>query len=71
MPARPVALSPGFAMIEGKDIQWKAFVRRYGLPDEDFVGVIRQVSSFLKPIVAAIVENKSFTNTSASGGPWK
>jgi nucleotidyltransferase AbiEii toxin of type IV toxin-antitoxin system len=70
VPAKPSALSPAFARVEGKNAQWKGFLRRYGLPDEDFAALIRRVSSFWQPVVAAVVANESFTKSWPPGGPW-
>lgn len=71
VPAKPLALTPAFAKIEGKEVQWSGFLRRYGLPPEDFTRVIEQVASFLQPVVAATAANESFTRFWTRGGPWR
>ena len=68
--AKPLALTPAFAKTEGKRAQWSGFLRRYGLPAEDFGTVTRQVSSFLHPIAAALAADEPFTKTWPPGGPW-
>ncbi len=71
LPRRPVALTPAFAKLEGKEAQWLGFLRRYGLPHEDFSAVISQVSSFLQPVVASLAADDPFTRVWLPGGPWR
>jgi hypothetical protein len=71
IPAEPLALSPEFTKVEGKEAQWRAFLRRYGLPAEDFTGVIGRLSSFLRPVVAAVAADEGFARRWPPGGPWQ
>ncbi|MBI2212140.1 MAG: nucleotidyl transferase AbiEii/AbiGii toxin family protein [Acidobacteria bacterium] len=71
VPARPLALTPAFAQIEGKEAQWSGFLRRYRLPAEDFSRVIKQVSSFLGPVVVALAADEPFTRIWPPGGSWQ
>jgi predicted nucleotidyltransferase component of viral defense system len=69
----PSALTDAFAKDETKTKQWSAFLRRSGLAAqtlklEEVVAVLRQ---FLLPPLKAAAENKAFTLSWATGGPWE
>jgi len=69
----PLALTPGFAALLDKRMQWQGFLRRNGLssaPDE-FGAVVTRLTEFLAPVIAAARLPASFRDTWPPGGPWK
>jgi predicted nucleotidyltransferase component of viral defense system len=67
----PIALTSKFAMQKQKN--WESFLRRSELdvlgypPLDRIVDILRE---FLWPVVLAVANNESFTNTWNVGGPW-
>jgi len=70
IPSAPLALTPAFAHVDGKRDQWNGFLRKNGLPSEDFAEVIQQVATFLLPVVAALSAQREFAKVWLPGGPW-
>jgi hypothetical protein len=66
----PLALTPEFATIEGKQAQWRGFVRRNRLRSlpEDLALVIERLAAFLGPIVTT--GRGSATDMVWSSGSW-
>jgi hypothetical protein len=69
---RPIALTPEFAELSGKNAQWKAFVRKTRLRNvpEEFAPVVGAVSAFLTPVSEALVAGRKFEGTWSAPGPW-
>jgi predicted nucleotidyltransferase component of viral defense system len=69
----PLALTPGFAAIEGKQAQWNGFVRR--LPGtavpQDLGAVIDGVAAFAGPVLVAAGRGEQFDRSWKPGGPWR
>ncbi len=70
IPERPLALTAEFAELEGKRAQWKAFLRKHGLPAEDFGHVVNGVREFLGPPIEALKDAGEFDKKWPPGGPW-
>lgn len=68
----PPALSKEFATDRGKIIQWKAFLKRIGLPEQetDFPSVISALQTFLIPPLVAAGTGESLDQEWPPGGPW-
>ncbi len=70
--AAPIALTPEFAAVEGKNMQWAAFVRRSRLTAPVDLGtVVRGVAAFIGPVLAMAGRGEPFAGTWSPGGPWK
>lgn len=69
----PLALSPGFAQIEGKSEQWAGFVRRSRLTTAvpDLREVVEQLRTFLGPVLTAIRIDRALPSSWPPGGPWQ
>ena len=70
VPANPLALTDAFVEVDGKRDQWNGFLRKNGLPDEDFAVVIDEVSGFLLPVISMIAASATFDKVWLPGGPW-
>jgi len=71
--AEPIALTPAFAQIETKQLQWQAFLRRNspeGVP-ADLAEVIDAIASFLLPILAHLAAGEPLPRTWPPPGPWQ
>lgn len=69
----PMVILERFAEEEGKDAQWKAFLRTNrleGVPGE-LKGTVKVITAFLKPVTTAIVIKKPFDKKWKAPGPWK
>lgn len=57
---------------EGKQIQWRGFIRKTKLTEapEDFKEVVDRLADFLSPIVGALEKGKSFGKEWKAPGPW-
>jgi hypothetical protein len=71
--ALPLALTPAFAAIPGKQAQWQAFLRKSGgLAAPDQLGsVVGAIATFLEPALAAARSGTAFNRGWAPGGPWR
>ncbi len=69
----PLALTPAFAAIDGKEAQWVAYIRKNSIRSApDSLGhVIPIVENFLGPVMAAARTGSPFTAFWPSGGPWR
>jgi predicted nucleotidyltransferase component of viral defense system len=68
----PVAFSETFSKDPGKQIQWRAFVRKSRLdktPD-NLAEVTALISEFLMPVAYAILRGEKFTKQWHAPGPW-
>ncbi len=70
IPKEPLALTPAFAEVDGKRHQWNAFLRKNGLPHEEFDAVIREIASFLLPVLCSITASVPFDKVWVPRGPW-
>lgn len=58
IPKEPLALTPAFAGVDGKRDQWNAFLRKNGLPQEDFGAVVDEIATLReKPLYLGAVGN--------------
>lgn len=69
----PLALTPAFAALRNKQVQWQGFLRKNGLSSApvEFGEVVARLAEFLTPVIAAARRNASFGDTWRPGGPWK
>jgi predicted nucleotidyltransferase component of viral defense system len=69
----PLALTPAFAAIEGKEAQWSAYVRKNAIKSAptSLARIIPELETFLEPLLAAIRKGAPFGSTWPSGGPWR
>lgn len=68
----PLALTPAFADVAGKRVQWAAFLaknRITGAP-EDFAVTIADLARFALPVMRAAGRAEGFAGHWAPGGPW-
>jgi hypothetical protein len=72
IPSDPVAFSEAFIRDEGKQSQWKAFLRKNRMTgaQDTFEEAVNAVSLFLKPVVDGIVNSKPVPATWKAPGPW-
>lgn len=70
--AIPAALSNEFFTNQEKVAQWKAFLKRTRLADQEveFSLVINELRSFLIPPLQAAASGESFSQLWKKGGPW-
>lgn len=68
----PIALQTAFAALPGKDVQWRAFVRRSRLLDADvtLAAVVGRLRSFLAPVLRALAAGERPPKSWLPGGPW-
>lgn len=68
----PMGLSAEFCDDPGKQIQWRAFLRRSRLADENLslVVVVAFLRSFLMPPAIAVATNEKFELGWPPSGPW-
>jgi predicted nucleotidyltransferase component of viral defense system len=74
LPAQPpIALTRAFAEAEGKEAQWAAFLRRnrLTLPAADLAAVIRDIATFIAPLLVALAQGRPFAGHWPAGGPWE
>jgi hypothetical protein len=73
IPAKlPLALTPRFARVEGKQAQWSGFVRKSGLAAApiELADVVAAIAAFAGPPLQAVAENNPFRRLWKPGGPW-
>jgi predicted nucleotidyltransferase component of viral defense system len=69
----PLGLTPEFAAIADKRVQWRAFLRKNGLvsaPDE-LEKIIGSISKFMEPAINAASTGAPLAKTWRPGGPWR
>jgi len=71
--AQPRALMTAFAQDTAKQSQWRGFRRRNLLDDtpENLLDVVDCISTFLAPVMEAIVLGKTFSGVWKHPGPWR
>lgn len=69
----PLALTPEFAEIEGKQAQWRGFVKRVpsSSAPPDLQGAINGVAEFAGPVLLATARGDAFPARWSPGGPWR
>jgi hypothetical protein len=70
--ALPLALTQGFADVEGKRAQWSGFVRRIrsSAGAEDLGDAIGVIAAFVGPALAAAAGDRGYPFRWSPGGPW-
>lgn len=69
--AAPLALTDEFSKDAQKVRQWGAFLSRSALQvDTDLQGVVKDISSFVMPLLLARSLGESFSSSWRAGGPW-
>lgn len=70
--ALPLALTSEFATIDGKQVQWQAFLRKNGLmsPPKALGEVVAQLATFLGPVIGAARGGAQLEREWRPGGPW-
>jgi predicted nucleotidyltransferase component of viral defense system len=71
IPMTTLALTLDFAELEGKRCQWDSFLRKNGLPPEQFGAVIEEVAAFLLPVLSSVAAGSSPNSVWPPGGPWQ
>jgi predicted nucleotidyltransferase component of viral defense system len=68
----PLALTPEFAALRDKQVQWRGFLRKNGLSSApvELGAVVARLAEFLRPVIAAARRAASFSDTWPPGGPW-
>lgn len=68
----PIALTPAFARLAGKSMQWQDFLRRNRLEAvaDSLATVIDGVSRFVLPVLESLGRGQAFPATWPAGGPW-
>jgi hypothetical protein len=69
----PLALTPEFAAIHGKQVQWQGFLRKNGLksPPAELGEVVERIATFLGPVITAARSDASLKLAWQPGGPWR
>lgn len=68
----PLALTPGFAAVEGKEEQWRGFIRKSRIANAPALAVvIESVTPFAAPALSAAGANRPFPFRWPPGGPWE
>jgi len=71
--AQPTAFAAGFAQLDTKQAQWKAFLRRtapQGIP-EGFGEVVADIATFLGPILSHLAADQPMPKQWLASGPWQ
>jgi hypothetical protein len=67
----PLALTPEFAAIRGKQVQWQGFLRKNRLAAPEELGVVvARIATFLGPAIAAARNGMPLPLAWPPGGPW-
>lgn len=69
----PTVFNPSFVKDGDKEIQWRGFIRKARLADapEAFEDVVAAVKMFLEPLLAALVDGRTFRSIWNAPGPWR
>jgi hypothetical protein len=67
----PLALSPEFSSDPNKQLQWRAFLRKAGLPGVELTTVVELLQRFLMPMIEALRHGNSVSVTWNPKGPWR
>ncbi len=68
--AAPLALTPEFGRDPGKQIQWKAFLRKTGLKAPDLPDVLASLATFLVPVLDGVRRDGRLEGGWVAGGGW-
>ena len=70
---QPTVFQDSFAKDSMKETQWRAFIRKSKLDNApaSFADVVSAITTFLKPIITALSEEKEFRKTWKAPGPWR
>ncbi len=70
---QPTVFQDSFAKDPMKETQWRAFIRKSKLDNAQasFADVVSAITTFLKPIIIALSEEKKFRKTWKAPGPWR
>ena len=70
--ALPLALTPAFASIRDKQVQWRGFLRRNGVlaAPQELATVVAGIAAFLEPVIAAARRGRALRSAWSAGGPW-
>jgi len=73
LPSRPVVFQDSFYENLQKTIQWQAFIRKADPDDvpESLKEIMYEIKAFLEPIIAALIDHKTFQKTWKASGTWK
>lgn len=68
----PLALTPAFATIREKQVQWRGFLRRNGVlaAPQELASVVAETAAFREPVIDAARRRSAFRATWSAGGPW-
>jgi hypothetical protein len=72
--APPIALTAAFAEVEGKQVQWAAFVRRSRLATAapaNLEAAVAGIAAFVGPPLAAVQRGQRFLRRWHEGGAWE
>lgn len=69
----PLALTPEFAAMQGKQAQWQGFLNKNRLTSAppDLGQTIERIAGFLAPVIAAARRGSPLGRDWPAGGPWK
>ena len=67
----PVALTPPFAEIEDKRVQWDSFLRKSRLSAGSLEETVGVIAAFVQPVLHALATGERFLGAWLPGGPWK
>lgn len=71
--ALPLALTPAFAAVREKQVQWQGFLRRIGglAAPQELATVVEEIATFLEPAIAGARGGKMLRSAWPPGGPWR
>jgi hypothetical protein len=71
--ALPPALTPAFAAVREKQVQWQGFLRRSGglAAPQELAIVVAGIAAFLEPVIAGARRGKMLRSAWPPGGPWR
>ncbi len=69
----PLALTPEFAAIRDKQVQWQGFLRKSALtsPPAELGTIVARIATFLEPAITAARSDVRLKLAWPPGGPWK
>ncbi|MEE8431527.1 MAG: hypothetical protein V3S16_09775 [Candidatus Desulfatibia sp.] len=73
LPSNPAVFDISFTKDEDKKVQWLGFIKKAKIADAPgfFEDVAVAVKVFLEPVVASIVERRTFHGFWTAPGPWR
>jgi len=71
--ALPIALTPAFAAIPGKQVQWQSFLRKGGLTSapSQLAETVSRITTFLEPVIAAARDGAPLKSVWAPKAGWR